>query len=191
MEGKGITGGMGSIRSVDFDKVYEENISTVYRTALYYSEDENVAEEITQEVFLKLYISRENINTEAVSAWLVTTAKNMVRNHKRDCWHEVPKGDIFEDEDSDLLVSSTEEDIMTILHDKEYHEFVEKIFGDLYHMNERWYDAITITYLLEKPQKEVAENMGVSLEVLHSMLYRAKKWIQRKYREEYDRLSEI
>ncbi|MCI8561612.1 MAG: sigma-70 family RNA polymerase sigma factor [Dorea sp.] len=182
---------MGSIRSVDFDKVYEENISTAYRTALYYSEDENVAEEITQEVFLKLYISRENINTEAVSAWLVTTAKNMVRNHKRDCWHEVPKGDIFEDEDSDLLVSSTEEDIMTILHDKEYHEFVEKIFGDLYHMNERWYDAITITYLLEKPQKEVAENMGVSLEVLHSMLYRAKKWIQRKYREEYDRLSEI
>jgi RNA polymerase sigma factor (sigma-70 family) len=191
VEGKGITGGMGSIRSVDFDKVYEENISTAYRTALYYSEDENVAEEITQEVFLKLYISRENINTEAVSAWLVTTAKNMVRNHKRDCWHEVPKGDIFEDEDSDLLVSSTEEDIMTILHDKEYHEFVEKIFGDLYHMNERWYDAITITYLLEKPQKEVAENMGVSLEVLHSMLYRAKKWIQRKYREEYDRLSEI
>lgn len=137
MEGKRITGGMDSIRSVDFDKVYEENMSTVYRTALYYSENKHVAEEITQEVFLKLYISKENVNVEAVNAWLVTTAKNMVRNHKRDYWHEVPKGDIFENEDSELLVNSTEEDILTILHDREYHEFVEKIFRDLYQMNER------------------------------------------------------
>lgn len=53
MEGKGITGGADSVRSVDFDKVYEENVSAVYRTALYYSENEHVAEEITQEVFLK------------------------------------------------------------------------------------------------------------------------------------------
>ena len=39
-------------------------------------------------------------------------------------------------------------------------------------------------YLLEKPQKEVAREMGISLEVLHSMLYRAKKWIRKKLREE-------
>ena len=56
-------------------------------------------------------------------------------------------------------------------------------------MNTKWYDAITITYILEKPQREVAENMNVSLGVLHSMLYRAKKWIQKKYKEEYDRLK--
>lgn len=118
-------------------------------------------------------------------------SKNMVRNRKRDGWHEILKEDIFESEDSELLVSGAEEEIMTVLHDREYHEFVEKIFSDLYQMNERWYDAITITYLLGKPQKEVAENMGVSLEVLHSTLYRAKKWIQRKYREEYDRLNEV
>lgn len=46
MEDKGITSGMDSIRSVDFDKIYEENMSTVYRTALYYSQNEHVAEEI-------------------------------------------------------------------------------------------------------------------------------------------------
>ncbi len=190
MEGKGITSEADSVRSVDFDKVYEENVSAVYRTALCYSGDEYVAEEITQEVFLKLYISKENVNANAVSTWLVTTARNMVKNHKRDRWHEIPRGDIFEDGSLESLVGSTEEDIMAILHDRECHGFAGRIFSDLYQMNERWYDAITITYLLEKPQKEVAENMGVTLEVLHSMLYRAKKWIQRKYKEEYDRLSD-
>ena len=38
-------------------------------------------------------------------------------------------------------------------------------------MNPSWYEAVTITYVLEKPQKEVAEIMGVKLETLHSMLY--------------------
>ncbi len=190
MEGKGITGGADSVRSVDFDKVYEENVSAVYRTALYYSENEHVAEEITQEVFLKLYVSKEHVNADAVTAWLVSTARNMVKNHKRKRWHEIPREDVLDNWADGIFADSTEEDILTVLHDREYCGFVEKIFNDLYQMNERWYDAITITYLLEKPQKEVAENMGVSLEVLHSMLYRAKRWIRRKYKEEYDRLSD-
>ena len=38
--------------------------------------------------------------------------------------------------------------------------------------------------------KEVAEKMGVKLEVLHSMLYRAKQWIKKNYEEQFDRLSD-
>ena len=190
MKGMGITGGTDSVGSVDFEKVYEENVSAVYRTALYYSKKEYVAEEITQEVFLKLYISKENVNLEAINAWLITTARNMVWNYKRDAWHEVPGGDFFDEGRTALLSGSAEDEVMAILRDRKYHCFIEDIFGELYRMNERWYDAITITYLLEKPQKEVAEELGVSLEILHSMLYRAKRWIRKKYREEYDRLSD-
>ncbi len=190
MEGIGIIGGTDSVGSVDFEKVYEENVSVVYRTALYYSKKEDVAEEITQEVFLKLYISKENVNVEAISAWLITTARNMVWNYKRDVWHEVPGGDFFEEGSTTLLADSAEDEFMMILRDRRYHRFVEDIFSELYGMNERWYYAITITYLLEKPQKEVAEELGISLEILHSMLYRAKQWIRKKYREEYDRLSD-
>lgn len=190
MEGIGIIGGTDSVGSVDFEKVYEENVSVVYRTALYYSKKEDVAEEITQEVFLKLYISKENVNVEAISAWLITTARNMVWNYKRDVWHEVPGGDFFEEGSTTLLSDSAEDEFMMILRDRRYHRFVEDIFSELYGMNERWYYAITITYLLEKPQKEVAEELGISLEILHSMLYRAKQWIRKKCREEYDRLSD-
>lgn len=190
MEGKGITSEADSVRSVDFDEVYKENVSAVYRTALCYSNDEYVAEEITQEVFLKLYTHISNVKVNAITAWLVTTTRNMVKNRKRDRWHEVPLGDIYEDGSAENLVGSTEDDIMSILHNRECHGFAEKILCDLYQMNERWYDAITVCYLLERPQKEVAESMEISLEVLHSTLYRAKQWIRRKYKEEYDRLSD-
>lgn len=35
-------------------------------------------------------------------------------------------------------------------------ELKKGIFEALYEKNPRWYEAITITYVLEKPQKEVA-----------------------------------
>ena len=68
-------------------------------------------------------------------------------------------------------------------------ELKKGIFEALYEKNPRWYEAITITYVLEKPQKEVAENMEVTLDVLHSILYRAKKWIRENYAEEYAHLN--
>ena len=118
MKGMGITGGTDSVGSVDFEKVYEENVSAVYRTALYYSKKEDVAEEITQEVFLKLYISKENVNLEAINAWLITTARNMVWNYKRDAWHEVPGGDFFDEGTTALLSGSAEDEVMAILEEK-------------------------------------------------------------------------
>ena len=63
------------------------------------------------------------------------------------------------------------------------------IFSALYDLNPSWYEAVTITYVLEKPQKEVAEIMGVKLETLHSMLYRAKKWIRKHFEEQFDHLN--
>lgn len=180
--------GKDSVGSVDFNDIYRSNVSSVYFTALHYSGDAHAAEEITQEVFLKLYINRENINPNAIHAWLVTSAKNMALNYKRDRWHEIPKEELCENE-ADPCAESPEEDILSVLQKEEYRKLMARILEDLYRVNERWYDAVTITYMLEKPQKEVAENMGVSLEVLQSMLYRAKKWIKKKYREEYDRLK--
>lgn len=69
-------------------------------------------------------------------------------------------------------------------------ELADEIYLRLFEENKRWYDAIMAVYLLEKPQKEVAREMGISLEVLHSMLYRAKKWIRKNYEKKYRYLDE-
>ena len=79
---------------------------------------------------------------------------------------------------------------MNKLEECEVRGYTGDILEALYRKNERWYDAITFTYLLEKPQKEVAEIMGVSPEVLYSMLYRAKRWIRKNYKGRQDHLHE-
>ena len=123
---------------------------------------------------MKLYMNMENINMKAINTWVIVTAKHMALNYHRDHGREMA------DEDIALKVEPTdslEDDFFTI-------------FSRLYEENPRWHEALTITYLLEKPQKEVAEIMGVSLSVLHSMLYRAKQWIKKNYEEEFERLND-
>ena len=89
-----------------------------------------------------------------------------------------------------MLFRSPEEVFVRKFKEREYTKLKVDIFEALYEKNPRWYDIITITYILGKPQKEVAENMGVSLDVLHSTLYRAKQWIRKNFAEEYTHLSE-
>lgn len=40
-----------------------------------------------------------------------------------------------------------------------------------------------------KLQEKAAELMGIRLEVLHSLLHRAKKWIKKKYGTEYEEMN--
>lgn len=183
--------GVNSDDNDRYTELYYANVNAVYKTALYYSGNQHTAEEIVQEVFYKLYINRKNINMDAVNSWLLTTAKRMALNYKRDYGREVPSEEIYENTKNEMYIESPEEDSIIKLYHSECQELLDRILDELYCVNARWYDAVAITYLLEKPQKEVAECMGVSLEVLHSMLYRAKKWIQKNYKEEYERLRKL
>lgn len=56
------------VKKAEIDRLYKENVSKVYRTALYYVEDHYVAEEIVQEVFLKLQPGRYMYGVRACMA---------------------------------------------------------------------------------------------------------------------------
>ena len=62
------------------------------------------------------------------------------------------------------------------------------IFRELYQKKARWYQAVTLVYYVDMPQKEAAKQMGVTLYALEGMLKRARKWMIKRYKDEYDRL---
>ena len=45
-----------------------------------------------------------------------------------------------------------------------------------------------LIYIMGKSHDEVARELGISRDVLYSKLYRAKKWIQRHFEDEYLKL---
>lgn len=177
-----------------FDDLYDENMEMVYTIAKHYSEDHHTAQDITQQVFMKLYMHMENINLNHVEAWLRMTTKHISINEcksiSRRCKREKPVANIESEADKTIYLESLEDSFIEKLNTAARADLAVEIYAELYKKNKRWYDAMTITYILEKPQKEVAETMGVSLSVLQMMIYRAKKWIKRKYQKEFDHLNE-
>lgn len=180
------------IENTDFDKIYRKNAEIVYKTAIKYSGNHHEAEEIAQNVFLKLYVNIEHINLEAAKGWLILTTKYAALNRNRDKEREYLVEEFIGEEEEDLtgIAESPEDIFLKKMKERQYMELKEEIFEALYAKSPRWYEAITITYVLEKPQKEVAEKMGVTLEVLQAILYRARKWMRENYAEEYAHLDD-
>ena len=175
-----------------FYSIYEANVEAVYLTAKKYVKNHYAAEEITQDTFLKLFQNMEHTNTEAAKPWLILTAKYAAMNWKRDAQWEYSVAEFTEDEE--LMISDSDENpeeiLIRKLRESEYIELTGDIFAALYRKNVRWYDAITISYVLEKPQTEVAEMMGMEIESFYSMLYRARKWIKENYEKRYEKIIE-
>ena len=152
-----------------FEEIYIKYKEVVYKTALRYSDyNREISQEMTQEVFVKLCDYPNLLQEEYIGAWLVSE----------------DGGFIAETENS--TQKSPEDAFLEEFTRDQRNKKAKRILDDLYETNERWYDAVTKSYCLNMPQKEVAEEMGVSIEVLHSVLYRAREWVKKRYKSDED-----
>lgn len=170
-----------------FRRVYVNYKDTIIKIVERYSNINNyVAEELTQEVFIKLYNHFDTYDEDYLLQWLVVTAKNEAKNYLRDKSKEVPNGNIEEIIDAyDGLPGADEQALENIEREGKVREG-RYLMDKLYQVNERWFEAMTMTYCDEMKQQDVAEKLGVSIEVLHSVLYRARKWVRDKHKPDND-----
>ena len=175
----------------EFDEIYDEYKNLVLKAAYTYSGNYHVAEDITQNTFFQLYIYYNDMNHDNVKSWLYTTAKNNALNYKKRARREILGEDGAEDCFIEEVEESAEDIFIGDLKDLERSKLHERIFRALLEKNKRWYDAISLVYYLEVPQAKVAEEMGIRIEVLHSILHRAKNWIKKTFGAEYDELKQL
>lgn len=147
------------VKKAEIDRLYKENVSKVYRTALYYVEDHYVAEEIVQEVFLKLYDNLGDICMESVPAWLITTAKNMAKNYLRDSKWETPMEEVPEQE-VPYSSEGLDAQLIEVLRQKECCDLKDTIFADLYEKNSRWYEQLPFHILWINHKKKLQRKWG-------------------------------
>lgn len=172
-----------------FKRVYKNSKERVFKTAMRYSDNNyHIAQEITQEVFLKLYKHFDTFDEDYLAAWLTTTTKNAVKNYMKKAGREILDENISLTADLHVADKSVEDIVIERVEDEETFKLSRRILDDLYEKNERWYDAMTMVYCMGKKQQDVADELGISIEVLHSVLYRAKKWVREHYNPEEDTL---
>lgn len=168
-----------------FEVIYRENQHDMYKVALYYTQHEQAALEITQKAFYNLYLHFENVDPKTMRAYVGRTIRNMTYNWTRD--NKIAKEGNIEDYYEDLMIDSLEEIIIRNEEKQAAYDLASDILSGLYAKNQRWYDVIMLVYYLEIPQEQVAKDQGVEKDVISSRLYRAKQWIRQQYKEQYEK----
>lgn len=168
-------------------KLYEND---VYKTCLYFAKDEHIAKDMTQKTFFSIYDHYENVRPGKIKPYLIRTAKNITMNFLRD-FKRLREGQIDDLNDEDLKVLSVEDMYIRKESASLAIELSNSILTQLYHKNKRWYELIMLAYYFDVPQEQIAKQMGVDIDVIYSRLYRAKQWIRKNYKEEYERYLKL
>jgi RNA polymerase sigma-70 factor (ECF subfamily) len=75
---------------VEFHNIYVRHSQDVYRFAVYLSGDPSLAEEITQETFVRAWVMPGEICGGTVKAYLLTIAHNLYRAERKRTARQVP-----------------------------------------------------------------------------------------------------
>ena len=154
----------------------------VFRYILFATRDEDVAESLTQDCFLRAHTAQATFRGEcAMSTWLMRIAVNLVRDHQRSMklrfWKRAAMLDASEM--SDRLPdtqSSTEHRLIA-------QERVATVWRAVETLSERQRSIFLLRFVEELELPEIAEAMRMNVNTVKSHLYRALSVVKRQVGE--------
>jgi RNA polymerase sigma-70 factor, ECF subfamily len=166
-----------------FENIYHEHKNIVFNICLHYVLNAEDAQDITQETFVKVYQRYHLFNAELAS--LKTWICRIAINHCLDFLKAKKSKKRFGFLSSLFHTDSNEsiKDAIEINHpgiETEDKEALQSLLQIIYGLPDNQKTAIILTKIENRPQKEVAEIMDISLKAVESLLQRAKQTIQKK-----------
>lgn len=160
-----------------FRLLYERYSNRIYKLALRYLKSPVLAQEIVQDVFLKLWFERKNMKVALpVEAWLVTVARNKLINQFKKMASEWNKRKQFVAE-TDSSFTEGEEKLMNADLEKQIHSLVSR----LPQMQQQVYHFAKVDGL---SYSEIASRLNISPLTVKTHMARAMEKI-RKSLEQY------
>ena len=171
---------VGSLRQGDhraFEKLFERYAQKLFVFSLSYLKNENDAEEVVQEVFLKVWAKRSALKTDtSFQSYLFTIAFNSIKKS----FNLKAKNDQFKLELIDNLDAGQE----TVDFESNYQLVLEKLEQFIDAMPDRRKEIFLQRKQEGKPVKQIAEEMGVSLKTVENQITEAMHFLKRKFEEE-------
>jgi RNA polymerase sigma-70 factor, ECF subfamily len=150
------------------------------------SHNSAIAEELAQEVFLRVYRSRQNYSPDAkFTTWLYRIATNLAVNHARDTKHERPEVQVSLDEpddDTGLKIDvadgsiNAEQAIMR-------RERLQAIRNHVQALPERQRTAVLMHKFQGMDYRQIAEVLKLSESATKSLLFRAYETLREKLKD--------
>lgn len=155
----------------EFESFYKANIDRIYRFVFFRVQDQEIAEDLTSEVFMKALKAFERYDEkQSRSAWIYTIAKNHLANYYRD-----KKDAIDIDEVAFKLKGEDGREEMAKVSDQ---IVLGKALDELSIEERR---LVTLKYLEGYSYKEMAEILDKNHSALKVATHRAMKKLQAIY----------
>ena len=158
-----------------FDEIYFEHHKMVFNLALHYVQNIEDAEEITQDVFVKVF---DNLNTFKKQSSLKTWIYRMTINQSLD-FIKAKKAQkrnflssLFSINDSNFKFQPSNFNHPGI--ELEQKEACQKIFEAINQLSDNQKTALILLKIEDKSQAETAEIMNLNVKALESLFQRAK-----------------
>ncbi len=163
-----------------FGALVEALYPSVYRAALRVLRQEQEAEDVAQDVFLKIWRDPPELREESnLRAWSARVAANGAIDRLRK-----KKPDISDDLPDQIDPSVSTPDAM------QAQEAAGEVQSAIDHLPERQRLALVLTYYQGLPNKEAAQLLDVSVDALESLLSRARRALKATLSEQWQGLLE-
>ena len=164
----------GDIRQLTTEEIVEQYADMVYRVAVNETGNRTDAEDVFQEVFLRLVKYRDRITTkEHLKAWLIRVTTNCARKHTGSSWSK--KVVYFNEEENDITpdenAASAHEEVENA--DSSLTEAVSKL-------PEHYRIVVYLFYYEEHSVAEIARILGEKESTVKSRLHRAREMLKIK-----------
>lgn len=161
-----------------FETLYKAYSEKVYNTAISYTKNVEAAQDITQEVFVKIYKYAAKFKWDsALNTWIYRIVVNTSLNYLK----KQNKLSIF----SDIPLENQVVDFNhpgVLIENKENAAALYQVLGNLPITQKT---AFILSYIEELPRQEVADIMETSLKAVESLLQRAKSNMRKELENLY------
>lgn len=160
-----------------FQQLFSKYSQPLYRFSLSYLKSTQAAEDVVQEVFLKIWRKRKEIDTgKSFQSYLFTIALNVIRKQ----FNKLAESDQLK---HDLLISFAENK-ETFDEKDDFQEMVEKLEKLIRQMPERRRKIFRMKKLEGKSQKEIAASFDITTKTVEYHITEAMKFLK----QEFDKL---
>ncbi|HVP52440.1 MAG TPA: sigma-70 family RNA polymerase sigma factor [Terriglobales bacterium] len=187
LEISAIGGAAAEVTPLDFDQVVREHQRRIYRVLLGLVRDPDLANNLTQDCFVRAYQKRDSFRGESsVSTWLISIAINLARDHGRNrragFWRRLFSVPAEETEAAletaaDLGASAERQLIAR--------QELDRVWEIVDELPERQREVFLLRFAEEMPLEEIARALGRELGTVKAHLFRAVSTVRKRMRYPY------
>jgi RNA polymerase sigma-70 factor (ECF subfamily) len=171
----------------DFDELVRRNQKRIFRLLMSLLHDEDAADTLTQECFLKAYKKRASFRGESsVDTWLFRIAVNLARDHQRNkrqgFWKKL-FADAREDEDEQPVIDTVADRRSTSEVSLLAREEVEKVWQAVRRLSPNQREVFVLRFAEEMGLDEIAQTLSMEVGTVKSHLSRALTAVRKRLEE--------